>query len=198
MGFPRWAPLTWYIFHKLSNEYNQIIDSINNDTTLDEETKSKKIEEYKIHYVQFFQSMKTIIPCKTCRNHFIQNTDLEENKIEKNINKDTIFPWTIRLHNLVNKMHNKKLYTVDEANKMYATPLNNQKLYSFMNDYMMYNLNKGVDKDRELLNMMTQLCYLYPNKLKREKLISFVEKMPIQKEKLRQWLTVFYAIVNKN
>ncbi len=195
MGFPRWAPLTWYIFHKLSSEYSQILESIRQDNTIID--REAKIEEYKKHYVQFFQCMRTIIPCKTCRNHFIQNTDLEENKIEKNINDAEIFPWTVRLHNLVNKMHNKKIYSVDEAKKMYAQPLNNQKLYSFMNDYIMYNLNKGVEKDRELLNMLTQLCYLYPNKTKRDKLILFVEKIPIEKDKLRQWLTAFYAIVNK-
>ena len=96
MGFPRWAPLTWYIFHKLSFEYNQVIESQSDS------------EEYKKHYIEFFKSMRTIIPCKTCRNHFIQNIDIEENKIENNISTENIFAWTVRLHNLVNKMHNKK------------------------------------------------------------------------------------------
>jgi hypothetical protein len=184
MGFPRWAPLTWYIFHKLSLEYNQVIESQSDS------------EEYKKHYIEFFKSMRTIIPCKTCRNHFIQNTDIEENKIENNISNENIFDWTVRLHNLVNKMHNKKIYSVEEAKKMYSQPLVHHKLFAFVNDYMIYNLNKGGEKDTQLMNMFTQLCYIYPNKAKREKLITFVNTIPIKKEKIRQWLNLFYAIVN--
>jgi len=45
MGFPRWAPLTWYIFHKLAHDF----DPLGSD-------------EYKQHYLEFFNTMKTIIP----------------------------------------------------------------------------------------------------------------------------------------
>lgn len=179
MGFPRWAPLTWYMFHKLSYDYA-------NDT--------KDIDE-KEHYIQFFKSMKTIIPCKTCRGHFIENTNIEENKIENNISKEKIFEWTVRLHNLVNTMHKKKNFTIEEAKKLYVAPLPNHKLYAFMNDYIMYNLNKGIEKDNELINMLTHLCYIYPNETKRTKLIKFVEKIPLKKDKLRSWLSMFYLII---
>lgn len=180
MGFPRWAPLTWYIFHKLSNEYGQVIE--------------KEGEEYKSHYIEFFKSMKTIIPCKTCRNHFIQNTSSEENKIENNMDSTKVFAWTVRLHNLVNTMNKKKVFSVDEAKKMYSSPIMNQQLYAFINDYMMYNLNKGIEKDKELINMFTELCYIYPNKVKRDKLVQFVKKIPIKKEKIRDWLNMFYIL----
>lgn len=180
MGFPRWAPLTWYMFHKLSYEY-----------------KESENDSYKSHYISFFQRMKTIIPCKTCRGHFIENTGVEENKIESNITKENVFPWTVRLHNLVNKMHHKKIYSVEEAKKLYEIPFQNSKMYSFINDYLMYNLNKGIEKDNELINMLKDLCYIYPNPVKREKLIAFVEKLPPQKEKIRQWLTVFYQIIQR-
>ncbi len=184
MAFPRWAPLTWYMFHKLAYDYHTSINA--NDQ-----------EKRKESFLKFFQSMRTIIPCKTCRNHFIENTNMEEYKIEENMTPEKIFSWTVRLHNLVNKMHNKKIYSVEDAKKLYAAPLAHQKMYAFMNDYVMYNLNKGVEKDTELINMLTQLCYLYPNRTKQEKLIKVIEKVPIQKEKVRQWLTVFYTIVNQ-
>ncbi len=173
MGFPRWAPLTWYIFHKMSYDYD---------------------ENQKDHYIEFFKSMKTIIPCKTCRNHFNENTNIEENKIENNISKEKIFEWTVRLHNLVNIMNKKKVFTLDESKKLYITPLPNHKLYAFINDYVMYNLNKGIEKDNELINMMIQICYIYPNITKREKLIKFVETIPLKKDNLRKWLTTFYLL----
>ncbi len=177
MGFPRWAPLTWYMFHKLAHDFD------NNES-----------DEYKKHYLEFFNTMKTIIPCKTCRNHFIENTNIEENKIENNINGEKIFQWTVRLHNLVNSMHKKKVFTVDEAKKLYKAPIINQKLYAFINDYMVYNLNKGIEKDNQLINMFTHICYIYPNKTKREKLIKFVEKIPLKKDKIRDWVNMFYMI----
>jgi hypothetical protein len=179
MGFPRWAPLTWYMFHKLANDYAY----------------NESVEETdKEHYIQFFKSMKTIIPCKTCRNHFIENTNIEENKIENNITKEKIFEWTVRLHNLVNSMHKKKVFSVEEAKKLYTSPLPNHKLYAFINDYVMYNLNKGIEKDNELVNMLTHLCYIYPNNKKRENLIKFVETIPLKKDKLRSWLSMFYLV----
>ncbi len=173
MGFPRWAPLTWYIFHKISLDYD---------------------DTHKDHYVAFFQSMKTVIPCKTCRNHFIENTKLEENQVEKNITPETIFSWTVRLHNLVNRTTKKKEYESNDAKALYEKPIDNNKLYAFMNDYMMYNLNKGVDKDRELIAMFKTLCYVYPNKAKRDRLIKFVEKAPPKKDKLWMWIRGFQAI----
>ncbi len=179
MGFPRWAPLTWYVFHKLAHDFD--IQEAEN-------------EEYKKHYLEFFNSMKTIIPCKTCRNHFIENTNIEENKIENNINGEKIFAWTVRLHNLVNSMNKKKTFSIEEAKKLYKNPIMNQQLYAFINDYMVYNLNKGIEKDNQLINMLTHICYIYPNKTKREKLIKFVEKIPLKKDKIRNWLSMFYLL----
>ena len=37
-------------------------------------------------------------------------------------------------------------YRVEEAKKLYTSPLPNHKLYAFINDYVMYNLNKGIEK----------------------------------------------------
>ena len=173
MGFPRWAPLTWYIFHKFTLEY---------------------IPEQKEHYTKFFEAMKTVIPCKTCRNHFIHNISQEENLIETNICPEKIFDWTVRLHNEVNKHVNKRIYTVEEAKKLYSKPLIHNSLMSFMNDYMVYNLNKGAEKDAQLLILFTQLCYLHPNKQKRDKLINFVQKMPLTKANIRAWMFGFYRL----
>ena len=173
MGFPRWAPLTWYIFHKISIDYD---------------------DTYKEHYKIFFQTMKTIIPCKTCRNHFIENTKLEENQVEPNITADKIFPWTVRIHNMVNRTSKKREYTTDDAKALYDKPIDHNKLFAFMNDYMMYNLNKGADKDRELLAMFKAICYIFPNKVKRERLIKYVEKAQPKKDKLWMWIRGFQMI----
>jgi hypothetical protein len=176
MGFPRWAPITWYIFHKLAFDYN---------------------ESNRDHYKRFFESMRTVIPCKTCRNHFIQNTSLEENTLDANLEKEKIFSWTVRLHNMVNRMNKKKIFTDEEAKKLYEKPMAKGLLYMFINDYFMYNLNKGFDKDQQLMVMMTSLCYLFPDPIKREKLVTFVEKLPPTKEKIRPWLYVFRKIATQ-
>jgi hypothetical protein len=94
-----WQPITWIIFHFLTKKYNP---------------------EYHDKYITFFESFKIIIPCKMCRNHYNQNINNEENSIEKNVNTEHIFNWTVRLHNIVNKDTNKPVLSFYEALQIYT------------------------------------------------------------------------------
>ena len=93
-----WQRITWHLFHTISLNYN---------------------EKYNDQYIKFFNTFKVIIPCRICRNHYIQNINKENMQIENNINSDRIFNWTIDLHNSVNKMHRKKTWTYDNARNYY-------------------------------------------------------------------------------
>jgi hypothetical protein len=102
-----WQQITWNLFHTVSLNYN---------------------DNYKQEYIIFFNSLKTIIPCRMCRNHYIENISKENMEIEKNINSDRIFNWTIDLHNSVNKMNRKKIWNYDEARKYYERNNFNNKV----------------------------------------------------------------------
>jgi hypothetical protein len=73
------------------------------------------IEEDKKNYKIFYESFKYTIPCIKCRNHYSQH--LEKIPIDDQVLRDkyTLLNWTIDLHNTVNKLNNKKVYSYDEA-----------------------------------------------------------------------------------
>ena len=170
-----WQRITWHLFHTVSLNYN---------------------DEYKQEYINFFESLKVIIPCRMCRNHYIQNISKENMEIDKNINNERIFNWTIDLHNSVNKMNHKKLWSYDEARKFYEhNNFNNRVLKFFIFDYVRTNFRKNFDKTTALLKMINTLPYLYPNEEKRKKLIDFKEKFELNRDNIKKWLLAFLIIL---
>ena len=170
-----WQRITWHIFHTITLNYN---------------------DEYKDEYINFFETLKTIIPCKICRNHFIENTNRENMTIDKNITSDKIFNWTIDLHNSVNKMHRKKIWNYDEARKYYEhNNFNNKVLKFFIFEYVKSNFRKNFDKTNALLKMINTLAYLHPDEGKRNKLIDFKEKFELNRDNIKRWLYAFLIIL---
>jgi len=170
-----WQQITWNIFHTLTLNYN---------------------DNYKQEYIIFFNSLKIIIPCRMCRNHYIENINKENMEIEKNINSDQIFNWTVDLHNSVNKMNKKKIWSYDEARKYYTdNKFNNKLLKFFIFDYIKTNFKKNFEKTTELLKMINTLPYLYPYEEKRNKLIDFKEKFELNRDNIKKWLYTFLIIL---
>ena len=71
------------------------------------------------NYMNFYLNFWQVIPCQKCavnyRNH------LEELPIHNFLkNKMTLFEWTVKLHNLVNKSLNKPQISTFEALKIYT------------------------------------------------------------------------------
>ena len=172
-----WQRITWIFFHTLTLNYN---------------------DEYRDKYIEFFNTFKTIIPCKICRNHFNQNIGKDNMSIESNINSDRIFNWTIDLHNSVNKMNHKKIWNYEEAKKYYTeNNFDNKILKFFVFEYIKANFKKGLDKTEQLFKMIRSLVYLHPNHKKRFVLIDFKEKFELNKNTIRNWLLAFVLITNE-
>jgi hypothetical protein len=169
-----WQRITWIFFHTVTLNYN---------------------EQYRDKYIEFFDTFKTIIPCKICRNHFIENINKENMNIEENVNSDRIFTWTIDLHNSVNKMHRKKIWSHDEARNYYTNNnFNNKILKFFVFEYIRGNFRKGPQKTNELLRMMSTLPYLHPDQSKRDRLIDFKEKFELNRDTIKNWLLAFVML----
>jgi hypothetical protein len=121
-----WQRITWHLFHTISLNYN---------------------EKYNDQYIKFFNTFKVIIPCRICRNHYIQNTGKDNMEVENNINSERIFNWTVDLHNSVNKMHRKKTWTYDNARNYYQNNnFNNKILKFFIYEYVRANFKKNFEK----------------------------------------------------
>lgn len=170
-----WQPLTWFIFHTLSLNYNN---------------------DYQTEYIKFFETFKTIIPCKICRTHYISQLNNENMKLENNINNERIFNWTVDLHNNVNKMNHARVWSYEEARNYYQkNNFNNKLLKLFLIEYIKNNLKKNPEKTNELIRMMNTLSYLHPNNIKRNKLIEFKNKFNLNRENFKKWLLVFLIIL---
>jgi hypothetical protein len=174
-----WQPLTWHIFHTIALNYNS---------------------EYKEQYITFFNSIKNIIPCKECKEHFTRNiSNKPEMYIENNINEDRFFNWTIDLHNLVNKKIQKTQWSYEQSKEYYIrNNFNNQTYKLFILEFVKHNFRKSPEKTQQLINMLNTLAYFHPNIEKRNKLIDFTTKFDLSKKSLRQWLISFLIILQNN
>ena len=170
-----WQPITWHFFHTIALNYN---------------------EEYKDKYIIFFNTFKTIIPCKICREHFISNLRKPNMSIENNINSIRIFNWTIDLHNMVNKTNSRSLWKYDKAKEHYTKHnFENSTMKTLLLEYIKNNFKKDFNKTTELIKMINILPYLHPNLLKRNKLIEFKDKFELKRKNLKQWIISFLIIL---
>lgn len=98
-----WGPHGWKFMHYLSFGYPD------NPTTED-----------KNHYKTFFLSLQHVLPCSICAKHYSDN--LVQYSLDDALkNKDSLIRWVIDIHNDVNEMKGKKIYSYDEAIRLYTT-----------------------------------------------------------------------------
>lgn len=111
-----WGPGAWTFLHSITFQYP--------------ETPSD-IEKQK--YYVFFNSLKNVLPCPICRGHYESN--LETLPIRLDTRQDLI-EWLIDVHNEVNRMNNKKIYSYNEVYEIYNEMYdNNPKNQSGKIDY---------------------------------------------------------------
>lgn len=96
-----WGPKLWFVIHTIALNYS--------DTPTYED---RRVTE------EFFNNLKHTIPCHKCKIHYRQR--LERNPIINYLdNRESLFRYTIDLHNQVNKSLGKKIYTYDEVVEIY-------------------------------------------------------------------------------
>jgi hypothetical protein len=96
-----WGKSMWKTIHIIALAYP------NNPNDIDRKT-----------YRDFFVNLYGVIPCYSCAQNYQQH--LQQLPIDNYLgNGDELFEWTVEMHNLVNKMLNKRTYTPLQAKKMY-------------------------------------------------------------------------------
>ena len=104
-----WGPHGWYFLHSITLAYP--------DNPTDDD---------KTYHKNFFESLKNILPCEKCRNHYIQNLNIYpiDNHLE---NKESLFKWLVDVHNRVNIDNGKREYSYDEVTKLYENMYSKNK-----------------------------------------------------------------------
>jgi len=96
-----WGPHLWHSIHFIALGFP------NNASSID-----------KRNYKNFYINLVNIIPCEECSKHFANN--LNNFKIDNYLeSKNKLFEWTVIMHNEVNKILGKKIWSVEEALKHY-------------------------------------------------------------------------------
>jgi len=97
-----WGPSAWTFLHTITYNYPE------NPT-----------EEDKRNYLNFFDSLKNVLPCKKCQAHYKENMNKYDLNNSLNSRQD-IVEWLIDIHNEVNRDTGKKILSYSEAyNKYY-------------------------------------------------------------------------------
>ena len=102
-----WGPHGWIFLHTITFNYPDF-------PTNDDKNK----------YKNFFTLLKYTLPCDACKQHFSNNLikyPLTDSVLSS---KNNLMKWLFNIHNSVNKMNNKKLFTykefIDYYNKLYT------------------------------------------------------------------------------
>lgn len=86
-----WGPSLWHYLHTMS--FNYPIHPTHED---------------KLHYLEFMKSLQYVLPCKYCRMNLIKNYKHLPLTTKSMENRETFSRYVYNLHELVNKMLNKK------------------------------------------------------------------------------------------
>ena len=94
-----WGPPAWRFLHLITFQYPE-----------NPSDKDKK------NYYIFFNSLKDVLPCPNCREHY--SNHFKKHPIQLESRKEFI-EWLIDIHNEVNLMLGKKTYSYDEVYELY-------------------------------------------------------------------------------
>lgn len=95
-----WGPYGWKFIHYITLGYP-----------------TKPTENDKKIYYDFFMKLAKVIPCSICSNHFMENMKITPLSPEVLSGRTNLVAWGIEMHNHVNRMNNKKVYTIEEGLK---------------------------------------------------------------------------------
>tara|TARA_B100001989_G_C24392063_1_gene389748 strand:- start:4 stop:537 length:534 start_codon:yes stop_codon:yes gene_type:complete len=168
-----WGSYAWYYLHYLALNYNP---------------------ELKKNYINLIRNFHKTIPCIICKNNFgIKLKKFPINNYLKN--KEDFFKWTVLIHNDINKKTYKKIYSVDEAKKLYINNYNKNNILLFLQNFYKSNFKRN---NLFLLRLFNEVINTYPNNDVKNKLIDFRKNCKIKNNKLAQWYYVYINVIKNN
>lgn len=110
-----WGPKAWFFLHTITFNYPD--NPSNND---------------KKNYKNFFESLQFTLPCKVCKEHYINH--IKDYPIDNYLDtKETLVNWLIIIHNEVNKILNKPILDYKQVIEQYNNIYDNNTYNSNIN-----------------------------------------------------------------
>lgn len=76
-------------------------------------------DEQKNGYIQFFNNLHYVIPCRSCGDHLRENLQKIKPIDYALVSSDELFKWSVDLHNVVNDMLGKPRMNYEDAYKFW-------------------------------------------------------------------------------
>jgi hypothetical protein len=135
-----WGPPFWFTLHTICLNFPE------NPTYIERQ-----------QHLLFFESLKTILPCSICRNHY--KKFLQEQPISPYLdNKNSLKRWVLDCHNNVNKLNNKKIWTMKEVDDYYDNIYNNKE--NFKCNFIIKDKKKKKFKYNSLSNILIIILFV--------------------------------------
>lgn len=124
-----WGKHMWFSIHFVAQDYPL-------------EPSQEDVTSYKV----FFENLWKVLPCYKCGVNYKRH--LKELPIDPYLeSRESLFAWTVELHNIVNSELGKPLMTLDEAKAKYSDPEFNHKMIETQKTITsLVNLNKPEKK----------------------------------------------------
>lgn len=74
----------------------------------------------KANYKHFYTNFWNVIPCQKCADNYLRHLQELPAIDDFLTDSNTLFQWTVDLHNVVNKELRKRTYTYKEAHEIFA------------------------------------------------------------------------------
>ena len=125
-----WGPDAWTFLHSITFQYPE------NPTDIDKQ-----------NYHTFFDSLKNVLPCPTCQEHYGNTLTGYPIKLD---NRQELIEWFIDIHNDVNRNTGKEVYSYDDVYRKYN---------------VMYGVDTGNNYEYLLILLILSIiiigCYYY-------------------------------------
>lgn len=128
----KWGPVFWKFMHVASYNYPD------KPTDMDKSMMKKIIGSY-IY----------LIPCPSCRKHFIEKLQKTPLKLVHLKSKESVMRWVINIHNDVNKSLGKRIIQIDTAMKIVKKFMENNQYLHYL-DRMLYYCQYSIPQKQML------------------------------------------------